>query len=223
MDEIVEGTARLVESARLAYARKWSFLGLFACVFMASTLVLAQFDLLPEAPSTTNTQESLVTIASTSPAASITQNKVEMPIRIEIPSLALAASIANPDTTNASMLDKLLLKGAVRYPTSAKLGELGNVVVFGHSSYLPIVNNQAYKTFNEIQKLKQGDVVTIYSSNTAYTYEVRTVMKESANDGAIPLVAAGRVLTLATCNSFGTKSDRFVVTADFVESHLLGA
>jgi sortase (surface protein transpeptidase) len=27
------------------------------------------------------------------------------------------------------------------------------------------------------------------------------------------------VLTLATCDSFGTKSDRFIATADFVESH----
>jgi sortase (surface protein transpeptidase) len=31
------------------------------------------------------------------------------------------------------------------------------------------------------------------------------------------------VLTLVTCNSFGAKEDRFVVVADFVESHSLGA
>ena len=87
---------------------------------------------------------------------------------------------------------------------------------------LPLVNNQAYKTFNGIQKFVAGDVVTVYSSGTAYTYLVRSVAKESVNDNkGIPLEVSGRVLTLVTCNSFGAKEDRFVVTADFVESHLI--
>ena len=108
----------------------------------------------------------------------------------------------------------------MRYPTSARLGETGNVVIFGHSSYLPVVGNQAYKAFNGIQKLVAGDTITVYSSGTAYTYQVRDVAKESAaSDAGIDLAVTGRVLTLATCDSFGAKSDRFIVTADFVESH----
>ncbi|OGG92624.1 hypothetical protein A3G63_00040 [Candidatus Kaiserbacteria bacterium RIFCSPLOWO2_12_FULL_52_8] len=55
MDKIVEFTVRLVGGTRLAYARKWSFLGLFAVVFIASVFVLAVFDLLPNAPSTSIT------------------------------------------------------------------------------------------------------------------------------------------------------------------------
>ena len=125
----------------------------------------------------------------------------------------------NPTIPTVAVLDKELLKGAVRYPTSAKLGEDGNVVLFGHSSYLPVVGNQAYKTFNEIQKLAVGDSITVYSSDTAYTYRVRNVVKKSASDGVIELSITGRVLTLVTCSSFGAKEDRFVVTADFVESH----
>ncbi len=86
------------------------------------------------------------------------------------------------------------------------------------------MHNQAYKTFDGIQNLKQGDVITVYSSDTAYTYSVRTVEKMSAasNEG-IALNVAGKVLTLSTCNSFATKDDRFVVTADFVESHSITA
>ena len=125
----------------------------------------------------------------------------------------------NPTITTVAVLDKELLKGAVRYPTSAKLGEDGNVVLFGHSSYLPVVGNQAYKTFNEIQKLAVGDSITVYSSDTAYTYRVRSTTKEQASDRYIELSITGRVLTLVTCSSFGAKEDRFVVTADFVESH----
>jgi len=96
---------------------------------------------------------------------------------------------------------------------------VGNVVLFGHSSYLPIVGNQAYKTFNGIQKLKPGDIIMISSSSARYTYWVKSVTKESANDAVIPLSVSGRVLTLSTCDSFAKKTDRFVVVADFVESH----
>jgi sortase A len=143
----------------------------------------------------------------------------EFPVKIEIPAINLSTTVSNPTSTVIKTLDEELLKGAVRYPTSALLGEMGNVVLFGHSSYLPVVINQAYKAFNDIQKLTVGDVVIVYSSGTAYTYAVRTVEKESTNTAGIPLKVDGRVLTLSTCDSFGAKSDRFVVTADFVESH----
>jgi len=229
MDEIVEYTARFIEGFRIAHAKKWSFLGIFVLIFAGSTIALAQLDLLPNDPFATNdiagaisndlTKSSLNSLATTV----VPIPAIEEPIKITISSIGLSATVANPTSTDASVLDELLLKGAVRYPTSAKLGETGNVVLFGHSSYLPIVGNQAYKTFNEIQKLKKGDLVTVSSSGTAYTYVVRTVAKENANNDIIPLSVSGRVLTLATCNSFGLKSDRFVVTADFVESHVLGA
>jgi LPXTG-site transpeptidase (sortase) family protein len=230
MEGIIETTAKLVRGILLIYERKTTFLAIFLCMFVVNTLVLGAFDLLPNGLSNASTnslaadleKSSLSALAATSTTPP-TGTIVEDPVKIEIPSLALTATIANPTTTAVKVLDELLLKGAVRYPTSAKLGENGNVVVFGHSSYLPVVFNQAFKTFDGIQKLKQGDIVTVYSSGTAYTYKVRTMNKESAKDAVIPLTVTGRVLTLATCNSFGEKTDRFVVTADFVESHSSGA
>ncbi|HEY4523136.1 MAG TPA: sortase [Candidatus Paceibacterota bacterium] len=213
-----------VRAVRHAWSRKWSFLVLFLLVFVACVALLARFDLLPDPNSVeaSPSVESPVTAVSTPPAA-VTVARPEAPVKIEIPSIGVSATIANPRTTDAKTLDAWLLKGAVRWPTSGKLGEDGNVVLFGHSSYLPIVKNPAYKTFNEIQKLKAGDRITVYSLGTAYTYQVRSVAKESANgNAAIPLQVVGKVLTLATCNTFASKSDRFVVTADFVESHPLG-
>lgn len=219
MRGFIDFTVRLIQAGKRAYARKWNFLGVFAMVFLGSVFILGQFDLLPEmspAPAA-----STVVLAADAdvlvPVAVV--DVVEMPMRIEIPAINVAATIANPTTTDIKVLDQKLLKGAVRYPTSALLGETGNVVLFGHSSYLPVVGNQAFKTFNGIQKLVVGDIVTVYASSTAYVYRVRSVAKESAKNAAIVLSVAGRVLTLATCNSFGAKEDRFVVTADFVESH----
>jgi LPXTG-site transpeptidase (sortase) family protein len=217
MSGIISAIARLIRVGKRIQARKWSFLVLFAVAYMSSGAVLAELDLLPEAKSApaaavvaTNDAQTTLAVETAVP---------EVPTKIEIPAINLAASIANPSTTNIEALDRELLRGAVRYPTSAKLGEAGNVVLFGHSSYLPVVKNQAYKTFNGIQKLAVGDVITVFSSGTAYTYKVKTVSKESAKDAVIPLAVVGKVLTLSTCDSFGAATDRFVVVADFVESH----
>ncbi|MDB5244133.1 MAG: Peptidase sortase-like protein [Parcubacteria group bacterium] len=217
MEKLIHAIAGLILATRKAATRKWSFVGLFILAFFVSTAVLAHMDLLPNPPSTP------VAVAETSiekPIATSTPVATpELPLRIEIPKIKLATSISNPTTTKIAILDQYLLKGAVRYPTSAELGEKGNVVLFGHSSYLPIVRNQAYKAFNDIQKLKAGDTVMVYSATTAYTYRVRSVLKESATDAGIPLDVSGQVLTLSTCDSFGEKADRFVLTADFIESH----
>jgi LPXTG-site transpeptidase (sortase) family protein len=206
--------ARLVKAVQKAFTRKWTFLGAFVLVFAVSFTVLSKADLLPDASKANASQP----IATTTVAhAAVTAP--ELPVKIVIPTINLSATIANPATTDSEVLDTALLKGAVRYPTSAKLGEQGNVILFGHSSYLPVVYNQAYKTFDGIQKLHTGDTITVYSSGTSYDYAVDTVTKEDANSAAIPLTVSGSVLTLSTCNSFATKSDRFVVTAHLVDSH----
>jgi LPXTG-site transpeptidase (sortase) family protein len=223
MGKIIDIVVRLIRAGEQAYAKKWSFFGLFVFAFFGSVIMLGNLDLLPNATSVSAEAVATPTV-SLSAHKTVPTIAVELPMKIEIPAIGLAATIANPTTTNIEVLDQGLLSGAVRYPTSAKLGETGNIVLFGHSSYLPVVGNQAYKTFNGIQKLVVGDVVTVASSGTAYTYRVRSVAKENAASGAgIDLAVTGRVLTLATCNSFGVKTDRFVVTADFVESHLISA
>ena len=225
MRGLIDLTVRLIRAGKRAYARKWSFSVLSAAVFFVSILALGQLDLLPNVPTASAAPDAATIVSmnsfiATSTSAGGQATVTELPMKIEIPTLNLSATIANPTTTAIQVLDKDLLSGAVRYPTSATLGEIGNVVLFGHSSYLPIVGNQAYKTFDGIQKLVAGDSVIVYSSGTAYTYKVRSVSKESAaSDAGIPLSVTGRVLTLATCNSFGAKTDRFVVVADFVESH----
>lgn len=208
----------LIRACERVYTRKWSFLGLSVLVFLGSVSTLGRLDLLPTATAKVEAKVEANTpiVVNTN---IVSQAVSELPTKIEIKAISLSATIANPVATDAAILDEALLKGAVRYPTSAKLGEDGNVVLFGHSSYLPVVNNQAYKTFNGIQKLAVGDTIVVYASGTAYTYQVRSVTKENANDALIPLSVAGKVLTLSTCDSFSVKSSRFVVVADFVESH----
>ena len=212
---------RLYVAGKRIYAGKWRFLGVFVLVFCGSFFSLAQLDLLPSSARSVAAENAPTGILATSTPPVVTP---EDPVRIEIQTIDVSATIANPTTTSLEALDAYLLKGAARYPTSARLNEAGNMVLFAHSSYLPVVGNQAYKTFDGIQKLVAGDIITVYSADAVYTYRVRSVTKESATSGSgIDLAVAGKVLTLVTCNSFATKSDRFVVTADFVESHSISS
>lgn len=213
MNWYIDGAVWLIKAYRRAREKKARFFGLAILIFFANTAVLAAYDLLPEAAAPDLVVET--ENSSSTPAPNVV---LELPTRIEIPALGLSAAVVNPTSTVIAELDRALLSGAVRYPTSAQLGETGNVVLFGHSSYLPVVGNPAFKTFNGIQKLRPGDTVMVFGARTAYTYRVRSMEKVSANDAGISLLTQGSVLTLSTCNSFGEKSDRFVVTADLVGS-----
>lgn len=214
------GHSRAAPSAGVAsktWSRKWSFLGVFLFMLFATTGTLGALDLLPE--------KSTVAVDSgnaLSASASLARKETEKPTLITIPAIDLEVTVANPTKTDVATLDKALLNGAVRYPTSSDLGEPGNLIIFGHSSYLPIVRNQAFKAFNDIQKLKDGDRILVTGSDRTFVYEVESVREADAEEDAIPLTVTGSKLTLATCDSFGTKSDRFIVTANLVESYPSG-
>ncbi len=216
----VNQTVKVIRASARAWSRKWSFLAAFLVVFFASFSTLAALDLVPEAPVKVVEEASVAPRALT---ASVALAAPENVTRVAIEKIDLNVTVENPSSTNVAVLDDALLRGAVRYPTSAQLGEDGNVILFGHSSYLPIVNNEAFKAFNEIQHLSKGDRITVYGETTAFVYAVTSVAEADAEEAAIPLTATGRTLTLATCDSFGKKTDRFIVTADLVETYSLAS
>ena len=128
--------------------------------------------------------------------------------------------IRNPNVTDISVLDDELQYGAVHYPGSGTPGN-GNMFLFGHSSSLPLVRNQSYKTFNGIQHLEKGDEVVIYSENQKHTYKVLNVELVSAEEALVDFSVQKNMLTLSTCNNFGEKQERFVVEADYVKSQAI--
>ena len=177
------------------------FLFLFLLVFASSAVVLESIGAIP--PTVLGSAPSIVPTGDRTTAI----EDGEYPVRIEIPSVGVRANVSNPNTTNIQALDRELLSGAVRYPGTGLLGEKGNVLMFGHSSYLPVVHNQ---------HLKKGDVITVYGETRVYFYEVDEVREENTTTGEISLDVSGAKLTLATCDTFGAKSDRFIVTASLV-------
>ena len=215
---MTERDTTIVKSVRVSRTilrNKWKFVAVFIISFLTFVWVLGRLDLLPE-PDTTRSL-STITIAQ---AADVAPAKVvvEKPLRIIAKSVGVDVVVNNPYKTDIASLDNSLLTGAVRYPTSAELGENGNVVIFGHSSYLPVVKNKNFKAFNGLQDLSAGESIEVYGDGLVYKYVVERVYKADATNARIPLTTDGKKLTLSTCNSFGDLNDRYVVEADFVGS-----
>lgn len=157
------------------------------------------------------------TDSTTSPQAS--SERGVLPERIVIPEVDINLLVQNPDTRDIATLDEYLKKGPVRYVDSARLGEKGNVLIFAHTSHLPVVKNQMYKAFNRVPDLKSGDSITLEAEGKTYLYTVRSVRTADAIQDIIDLSPTnGRKLTLVTCNTLVGKSARFVLEADFVAS-----
>ena len=193
-----------------------SFAGAFVLLFTLSFVVLAGADALPEPVSTTDSAEEVVEDTETIEVAN-----PEMPVRVVAETIDLDVTISNPSSTNVHVLDNALLKGAVRYPTTALAGEEGTMLLFGHSSYRPVIYNQAYKAFNNVQKLENGDIVSVLSDTTEYRYKVTGVRVADATEDVVELRTTGKYLVLVTCDSFTAKTSRFVVTAEFVGTYSL--
>jgi len=140
------------------------------------------------------------------------------PTRIVVPAIDLDLPVQNPATRDIGILDALLQSGPARYVDSAKLGERGNVLIFAHSSHLPIVHNQMFRAFNRIPDLTAGDDISVYGSDgKTYRYAVASVRKADAADAAVDLSKnIGSKLTLVTCDTFTGKSARWILEADFV-------
>lgn len=143
------------------------------------------------------------------------------PNRIVIPAIGLDLPVQNPQTRDIDTLYEQLKDGPERYVESAPLAVAGNMIIYGHSTSLPIVRNQMYKAFNNISKLASGDIITITGDDgKSYLYSVTSVTRSDVNTGIIDISPErGTKLTLVTCDTLTGKSARFIVEADFVGSY----
>lgn len=186
---------------------KWLFSIVFVCVFSVLLGVFAFLGLVP-----TEIRDASETIYTGKVATSTT---LLFPTHISIPKIGVDVVVANPATTSVAVLDKALLSGAVRYPDSGTIGK-GNMFLFGHSTGFRVVHNQAYKAFNNLKDLKNGDSIYIKSTNKEFIYKVSKVTLVDSDKALVDFKIKKNILTLSTCNTFGEKQERYVVEADFV-------
>lgn len=194
-------------------------------IFLITFVLLYIFGLVPETfksikPQTVDT-ESTNSIKTTEEHDEIiapeSMSSITRPSRITINSIGVDSAIEQPSSNNIEVLDEALKKGAVYYPGSGTI-ESGNIFLFGHSTNWKIVNNQAYKTFNNLDKLKKEDEIIIKDEyGKAHVYEVEKVSLVDENTAFVSFENTGRRLTISTCNTFGEKQERWVVEAKYKE------
>jgi LPXTG-site transpeptidase (sortase) family protein len=187
----------------------------FTALYLAG-VVPNEFRVLdPNTPPQVVRATTTVVTVQNNPAKPVSQEVYIYPDQIIIDKIGVNTKVSNPSTARNDVLNNELLKGAVRYPGSGTVGK-GNMFIFGHSTGIRVVNNQAYKAFNKLDQLITGDLITVKAGTKSYTYKVTSVKLVDSNDQRIEFNSSKNMLTLSTCNVLGAKEERFVVQADYV-------
>jgi LPXTG-site transpeptidase (sortase) family protein len=219
----------------LLYIRKVPFFIVFFMVTLVTYGFLYAIDFIPEPVKNGSNTVATTTVSSleqsdieaTDTQKNMASEEAQMtdsaskPIRIFFDSLDREVVVHNPTSRAVADLDAALLTGVVRHPDSADFKKAGNILILGHSSYLPNVVNKNFQAFNGIQKMTWGDTIRLQSETTEHTYRVQKVYQAKASEITVPFTPGKAMLTLATCNSFGSKEDRFIIEAILIDTKTL--
>lgn len=216
---------------KLFSSQEIKFIIVFACIFIGSAVILTILGLIPSEFKVNGgetfeqkTQSAVRELIEGNNTDDIYANVsdedndiiyAENPVRLIIPSIDVDSVIFNPNSAKHEVLDGELTKGVVRYPGSGLPGS-GNMFLFGHSTGFSVVQNKAFKVFNNLQKLKEGDTIIVHGTKGVYTYTVKTIRKVDKENALVKFDTQNNMITLSTCDSFGKASDRYVVEGDLV-------
>lgn len=131
-------------------------------------------------------------------------------INLEIPVVYTEPSIEE------NAVQKALEKGVLHYATTPNPGELGNGVIFGHSSN-NILNKGDYKfAFVLLKRLETGDTFILHKDGRRYVYRVFAKKVVKPEDVGVLADTQGKSATfsLITCDPPGTDKNRLVVTGE---------
>jgi sortase A len=130
-------------------------------------------------------------------------------INVEIPVVYDEPSIEEQAIQNA------LERGVVHYATTPDPGQLGNAVIFGHSSN-NILNKGKYKfAFVLLNRLEVGDVFYLSKNGTRYAYKIYDKKIVDPTDvGVLGSNDKKATVTLITCDPPGTTLHRLIVVGE---------
>ena len=102
------------------------------------------------------------------------------------------------------------IAGASAYP-----GEIGNLVITGHSAGDVYSSNPYKYIFSGLERLEDGDLIYINYNSVRYTYRViKKEVVEPSNVASLVVDTNKPLLTLVTCTPLGTSKYRLLVTAE---------
>lgn len=102
------------------------------------------------------------------------------------------------------------IAGASAYP-----GEIGHVVITGHSAGDVYSSNPYKYIFSGLERLENNDSIYINYNSVRYTYKVvKKEVVEPSNVASLVVNTDKPILTLVTCTPLGTSRYRLLVTAE---------
>lgn len=131
-----------------------------------------------------------------------------------IPSLEIKAPIIWQTAFEEKTIQKNLEQGIVHLAGTAEAGEIGNVVITGHSSYFSWAKGDYKTIFARLSKIKLADRVYIIRGGTLYIYQVKNIYEVSPDQIEVMSLGENSKLTLITCTPIGTASRRLIVEAE---------
>jgi len=137
------------------------------------------------------------------------ESKIIIPkINVEVPVIYDVPTIEEKDVQTG------LERGVVHYPTTANPGEIGNAVIFGHSSS-NILNKGKYKfAFILLKSLEDEDTFIIQKDGKRYVYKVYSKFVTTPTDFSVLAASDKSIVTLITCDPPGTSTNRLIIQAE---------
>ena len=149
---------------------------------------------------------------STEPRLIIPKLNIDVPIHFGI-SLDEVMSAMNNGVAHYR------IAGASAYP-----GEIGNLVITGHSAGDVYSSNPYKYIFSGLERLDDGDLIYVNYDSVRYTYRViKKEVVDPSNVAALVVDTDKPLLTLVTCTPLGTSRYRLLVTAEQISPSYDGA
>lgn len=133
----------------------------------------------------------------------------------KVPFYTLSIPRIKIQNATVSTVDTNVGAHLVNYPGTSVAGDIGNSVIFGHSTLPQLFNPNDYKTiFANLYKLKTGDTIYANLNTVLYTYKIYNINVVDPSDTSLfEQSFDNSYLTLVTCTPPGTVWKRLVIKA----------
>ena len=200
--------------------RHRKFIPIFAGVFTVLFILFLQYNRLIFAPimayiAPGNSNDTEITaIDPTITTAPTAEPKLIIPkLNVDVPA---HFNIANDTAT----IDNAMNHGVAQFKipgANALPGQVGNLVISGHSAGDIYSNNQYKFIFSGLERLQDNDLIYVNYNSVRYTYKVTKKQTVEPTDVAALVYPTSKpILTLITCTPLGSDRYRLLVTAEQV-------